>query len=435
MALPVPNPSGDNQTTTFRNMAEYLYSLSAGGAASSAVDSASWEVVTGATVQAALTSTDTALLQARSTGVRFGGIGSVNGGVGVGTTVDVTAGAGQILDNTDPLNPVYYAVTWGASTSVAPTTTPGTTYWYINTAGSLLQDTAAPTPANSRTRLWLFQSSTNGGVITSLANLSSPVNQYVASIHDLSNAIGPIRVSGSQPTYSGANLKLKVTSGQFYDFGVTRWITPLSPNTPFPPTFDSGVSNVFRYITTSGVINTDRTDVRVSNYQVAGVETAIPGANTRVGIHYVLGFPSGNTRLTYGTAFYNNFTDALAALGANNPYDTTPSSVNRSNSFVLGAVVAVKNATDLSNASQATFVTTNRFGQFGGAIAIAGSSYVQGPSSAVDNAITAFDGTTGKIVKTLVPGSAVADVTGAGDVVAQLNTLLARLRSLGIIST
>jgi len=36
---------------------------------------------------------------------------------------------------------------------------------------------------------------------------------------------------------------------------------------------------------------------------------------------------------------------------------------------------------------------------------------------------------------TITAGAAVADATGAGDVVAQLNTLLARLRAMGLIET
>jgi hypothetical protein len=438
-----PNLATDDSHTLLYKAASAQYRMQQEGGGNTAasnvsVDSSSWDVISGSNAQAALTSADNALLQARSTGVLYGGIGSVNGGVGVGTSVDVTAGAGQILDNTNPENPTYTAVTWSALTDIEQSSA-GTVYWYIDAAGALQQTSTAPTPDTLRTRLWLFQSSLNGGVITSLANISAPVNQFVGAIFDLSNAIGPIRVSGSQPTYSGANLKLKITSGQFYDFGVTRWNTPLAPNSPFPPTFDTGVSGNFRYITTSGVINVNQTDVQVANYQVAGVVTAIPGANTRVGVHYVIGFPSGNTRLSYGNSFYTNVTEALAAVGSTDPYTTLPSTVNRSNSFILGAVLAVKNATDLSNSAQATFVTTNRFGQFGGAIAIAGSSYVQGPSSATDNAIAAFDGTSGKIVKTLVAGAAVADASGGATVDAEartaINTLLARLRSLGIIST
>ena len=42
---------------------------------------------------------------------------------------------------------------------------------------------------------------------------------------------------------------------------------------------------------------------------------------------------------------------------------------------------------------------------------------------------------TGAHTVVITPGAAVADATGAGDVVAQLNTLLARIRALGLIST
>lgn len=341
------------------------------------VDNSSWEVLTGGNVQEALDSADAPILNARGTGVRYGGVASVDGGLGVGTTISITAGEGEILDITNPAAPVYNLVTWSAYNTQAPSVTPGLTWWYIDSAGTLQQTNTEPTEATYRTRIWICQTNYVGGAITALANNSTPLQQAVGALHDLSAAIGTIRVSGAQPTFSGANLKLKITAGKFYDFGVTRWTAPLAPNSPTSPLFDSGAGGIFRYITTSGVINTDYTDVQVASYQVAGVVTAIPGASTRVGIHYIIGFPSGNTRLSYGLNWYNSFTDAIEALGANDPYNTVPSSINRSNSFILGAILAQKGAANLSNATQATFVTSNRFGQFGGSAALAGAGYLE----------------------------------------------------------
>lgn len=64
-----------------------------------------------------------------------------------------------------------------------------------------------------------------------------------------------------------------------------------------------------------------------------------------------------------------------------------------------------------------------------------GSSLTNGADVRADrfSATTYYDGSNNQVVTTR--GAAVADATGAGDVVAQLNTLLARLRTHGLIAT
>lgn len=355
-----------------------------------AVDDSAFEVIQGANVQAALASADIAILNARATGIRWGGVLSVNGGVGVGTTVDVSAGAGQILDNSDAENPTFTEVTWTAFTGVTVITTPGLTWWYIDSSGALQQQTTEPTPEDRRLNIFLGRTSWTGSVITGVSRFPDPVQQEIQSLHDLASVLGPMRSSGSEVTYSGANLKLKITAGRIFDYG-TNWPDYTDPHIVSIPTFDTGVANTFRYVTTSGIIATDVTDIAVANYQVGGVVTAIPGATTRVGIHYVFGFPGGNVRVAYGLKWYNSLTEAAAALATTNPYAAVPASF-QNNSFVLGAVLALKSATDLSNTSQATFFTTNKFGLFGGAAAgaaVSGALQAANNLSDLTNAATA----------------------------------------------
>ena len=335
----------------------------------------------------------------QNTGVGYGGVGSVDGGTGVGTTVSVTAGAGFIMDNSTS-TPTYTSVTWGASSTVALVNTGVQyTYWYINSSGTLTQTTTAPTRSNYRTRIWLFRTSYTGGVISGIAANPVPADQTAAALRDLNSAIGPVRISGAAPTYSGANLKLKITAGEVYDFGTNLGTSLTDPNVATIPTFDTGVSNTFRYATTSGTILSDVTDIDPANYQVAGVVTAIPGSSSRVTIQYVLGFQGGLVRVLYGNAYYNNTIEALAALQNNNPYDCAPSAFTYQNSVVLGAILSTKGTTDLT---AATFVITNKFFAFG-----------TGSSSSIGGAFMLTDLSNGSFSSANL-AAALTDETGSG---------------------
>ena len=325
-------------------------------------------------VQTAYEQIDDQLLDTRQTGIRYGGILTVNGGLGVGTGVDVTAGGGDILDNTNPAAPTYTSVTWSSFTNVAQTTTPGVTYWYIDSAGALQQQTTIPTRAQYRTRIYIGRTSFTGSAITGIAQLPVLTQQTSPSVRDLSMALGPVRVSGLDPLASGANLKLQISAGEIFDYGTNWAVSAVDPNVVAFSTFDTGVASIFRYATTSGIIATNVTDIDVGNYQVAGVVTAIPGASTRVGIHVIFQFSGGNVRVCYGNNWYSTTTDALAALSSLNPFSLAPATF-ANNCFCIGAVVAEKGETDLTNA---TFVSTNKFGVFGGgAVGVAAASYLQ----------------------------------------------------------
>lgn len=333
------------------------------------VDNSAFEVLTETEQQALNEEIDQALLRARNTGVQYGGIITAS----TGTTVDITAGMGGILDLTTPSDPSFAAVSWSASTGFSLAAS-GVNYIYVDSSGTIQQQTTEPTETEYRTKIILGRAIVSGGAVIGVANMSVPIQNLAPSIHDLSQALGAIRVSGSVLSASGANLKLKISSGKFFDFGITRWTAPNSANTPEPPTFDTGVADTFIYATTSGVTNATATDIDVGNYQSGGSVTAIPG--TQIGIHFVLGFPSGNNAVYYGGGHYTSFTSAEEALAMIDPYDYTSASVTREGSFVLGAVLAKANATDLSDPTQAVFVTTNKFGLFGGAIAVAGGAYL-----------------------------------------------------------
>lgn len=301
-----------------------------------------------------------------STGVIHGGVGTVTGGLGASTNVDITAGEGFIYDNTTPSAPTKTRVSWGAQSAVAVANTGVQyTYWYVDSNGTINQTTTEPTRSTYRTRIWLFRTSITGGVITGISQNGAPIQQTAATLKDLDAALGPIKSSGLVPLASGANLKLKITAGEIYGFG-TNIGTPLDPNIQSSDLFDTGVADTFRYSTQTGTIAVNVTDIDPANYQVGGVVTAIPGASTRVTIQYIFQFQSGLIRVVYGDTIYNSTADALVGLAGANPYASAPTAFTTTNSFVVGAIIATKGTTDLS--ATATFVPTDKFGLFSGAL-------------------------------------------------------------------
>lgn len=343
-------------------------------ASAAVVNSSSWEVLVGPNVQSALDRADGIALNAMSTGVRAGGVFTVDGGIGVGTTVSITAASGQILDNTNPGSPGFSLIQAGPWTAQTPLYS--VTYWYVDSAGVLQQSSTEPTREELRTRLYLSRTSMFGGAITGIAPIATLVQQSAVNVRDLAFAIGPIKLSGLTTAASGAGLTFQVSSGSIYSYGIAGVETATNPSTKSLTLFNTGASDTFRYTTNTTQIAVDRTTLDPGNYQVGGSVQPIPGPGTTVGVHWIFLFPSvPNYRLAYGTTTYTDFTAARAALGTIDPFSAAPESY-RKNAFLVGAILATKNATNLSVASQAQFITTNAFGALGGGLGVAGGGYL-----------------------------------------------------------
>lgn len=338
------------------------------------VDSSSWKVLTGSNVQAALNRSDTAALNARSTGVRYGGVLTVDGGIGVGSTVSITALAGGILDNTNANSPTYTVVEagpWTAQTPLYPIT-----YWYVDATGTLQQSNTVPTPEQYRTRIYLYLTSVNAGVVTGVVPANTPVQQTAVNLRDLASALGAIRLSGLSLASASTNLTFQVTSGKVYSYGIPGVATPTNPSNINLPTFNTNSGGTFRYGTNTVQINVDRTTLDPGNYQSGGSVTPIPGPGNTVGVHWVFVFPSvPNYRVAYGSAVYPDFTSARAAIGSLDPFNDAPASY-RGNGYLVGAILATKNAVNLASSTHAQFLSTNKFGVFGGGVGVGGGGYL-----------------------------------------------------------
>lgn len=340
------------------------------------VDNSSFDVLTGSDAQTLWNESDTALLNARSTGIRFGAISSLNASL---TGMDIIAGSGQILNNTDPENPVFEQISWTAKTNVTHATQPGLSYWYFDANDDTVKQTPTkPSEADRRTRAYFLITSFSGGQISGFSSNVVPVQQTAQSIKDLADALGAFKTGGFAISPSGPDLKLKIASGTLFEYGSNWANSAVNPHESTEIGFDSGLGDFLRYTTSTTLIATDVTDIDALNYAPSGVVTAIPGnlVQDRFGIHVVFVFPGGNVRLAYGNEFFTNLDDAIASLGSINPLDLAVSGFE--NGIALGAIVVEKDVTDLTQAvidGDAVYIQTNAFGSFAGGIisSIAGS--------------------------------------------------------------
>lgn len=313
------------------------------------VDNTNLVTLDGNNVQSLFEQTDQALLNARSTGIIYGGDLTVNG-----NTFSVSAGRGQILNIFDPLNPSYTEVEWTAKTNVTPSLT-GIVYLYFDSNDNTLkQSNTAPTYVLRGTRLYIGRVIYNGGVIQGFAQDKDYAQQMGLQLRALADAIGLMRItaSGLLVTANGANLSLSYTAGDLFDFGVNGLTDPHEIAMPGATAF------TFQYLTRSTTIATNRTTIDPDNYNPSGT-TVSAVSNNRWTIQDIILFPTGNIRIQYGQNQYNSSAEAVEAI-RNRLYERNPAT---SLGFRMAFLIVQKGATDLSNTAQATIRNANKFGE------------------------------------------------------------------------
>lgn len=294
----------------------------------------------------------------------IGSTGIISGGTmtGIGSAnLIVSSGTGTVLDNTTPASPSFYNVSW--STDTIGLTDNSTNYIYVTSGGVIMATTATPTPQDYRTQIYLGRAQKISGAITSINGDYVPVQQIPANIDDMFKAYG-LAKTGLAVSASGANLKIAVGSGDIYGFGINFSNDVLKPNN-----IDYTANNpqTFRMVTSGDISTTNVTDLPVGFYNPSGTTvSAIGGGANESSIFTVYKFPTtGNVRILYGNTTYSSLSAAVTAIGT---YVPTPPAVFR-DAIIIGYIAAVKNATNLSNTAQAVFVTTNKFGLAGMALA------------------------------------------------------------------
>lgn len=298
-----------------------------------------------------------------STGVLTGGVMSLN----TSTSFNITQATCYIVDYvTTPSAPTITPVTVAAQTVTlgGAQTTQVVNYWYADSSG-VIHSQATPLTSVQRRQniqLGITWSVLSTGVLYNILTAPIPLNQPLPALTGLINAIGMFPVSGNFVTPNGANLNIDKSSGELFGQGIGYATNGANdPNRLNSPTETAAT---FRYVTrNTNTQSATRTTLDVANYDLNGTITAL-GTNANSSIHRVFVLPTGTTGnqiiIQYGQTQFSTLATGLSGIQSED-FIINPDLDGRAS--LVGYIVAVKNATALNNAAQATFIPAYKFAQ------------------------------------------------------------------------
>ena len=301
-----------------------------------------------------------------STGLLTGGETSINGGDA--TKFDVAAGQGVVIDShTDPLGPVITHVEWSAFTAVTPVGIGVTTFTYIaiNSAGAIVQQTAAFTETQRRDLIVLGRVFHRTGAAIDIA-ITVPLVAFARDMDtiDFMSAIGSININGNVYGPNDANLKIDKTSGKTFRIGANYPNSKKAVSTTDDPVL-SGSVIIYTYRDGSGGFSIDPpvTDVDPTQFDDGdGVLAAVPSGSYTLQ-PMVFFAQSNTTAIQFGQELFNTLELAEQA----HTEDNSAANPDLEGGTVRGWIALKWDATDLSDAAQATFITAGKFGVAGSA--------------------------------------------------------------------
>lgn len=271
------------------------------------------------------------------------------------TVIEVAAGSGLVIDATDPSEVQFTLVEWPAFTAgVAMTALPQTLVASIDASGALqLVDEATFDAEDRRSSILLGFVVTDEDEIVDILNLPLPALNTAETYRDEYQANGgPYRVSGVNLMAADADLTLMATAGVIFSIGRRFRSTPSNPNLVAqaerdPLDFDT--------IDRDGTVVDSSGSVVPGSWDNAGSVEAVPSGKAT--IQYVVQRTSEAVLVQLGQALYDSLNDALLNLGFDwEAFEQADASLSR---IVLGAVVVLEGATDLSDLEQAVVVSAN----------------------------------------------------------------------------
>jgi hypothetical protein len=314
-----------------------------------------------------------------STGIFTGGILSVGATTG---TFDISAGEGFYIDSNTNFSDVknnVQPVTISARTNVAVTNiaTQPVTYVGIDKDDNVVQFNSFPTPQQRRDNIFLgVVVHSNNVDVNVVNNLQVTSNDAIAQIGDVMEALGFFSLSGNTITANGANLSLDKSAGTAFKRGGNY-----TNNKKDPHTVTLAVLNAltFRYRNQNSSEGSDATVIDPTTYDNGGTTTTVPQANDAT-IQRVYIFPSNIVRVQRGQEVFSDLATAVDAVGKES-FVTEPNISE--NGLLLASIAVRKDATDLSDPSQAQIFIASRFGELGSV----GSSATTTLQQAFDNSL------------------------------------------------
>ena len=276
---------------------------------------------------------------------------SINGGDN--TKFDMTSGTLQLVDSsTNP--PTITEVAVSSATAVSPTflATDTASFISVGSGGTITQRNVRNSPEQRRDSAEVgFISHPDNLTIDVAENEPQILRDALSQTHDLIRALGFFSISGNGVTGVSATLTMDKASGVGFGLNVNAAVNPKDPHeivlaaqTPMT------LFNILRDATfTSQGISTS---IDPTVYDNAGVETAVP-SNNNATISRLYIFPNGQSAYLIGQEVFANIDDAISKAGTESM--VLPTDIAEGG-LLLGRWVVKKNATDLTDTSEALFV-------------------------------------------------------------------------------
>lgn len=291
---------------------------------------------------------------ATSTGVLTGGEVTINADP---TKFDVAAGTGQIVDWTDPANPLKTRVTWTAFTAeTVPVLAAQFTSISIDING-LLVKVSGSVPTEASLKLAIFLPTvlhTNGTTITDIARSGFPAYNVAPELLTYVRALGPVN-NGNKISANGTNLAMNRSAGDL-TLPFINFSNDINNPSKIVTTEDLGYT--FNYIYQNGAggftLDVDKSFADPNQFDDgSGTLATVSNNKWTFQLAYVFGQTSTPlVVMVYGQEEFNFLDDAI--LAAQTP-DTIEFPILRG-AVLRAAVIMKQGTTDLSNETDNSFL-------------------------------------------------------------------------------
>lgn len=295
-----------------------------------------------------------------TTGIVSGGFVSVNPD---NLRIDITEGAFLYVNLYDFPNPQVEIISFPA-TSIAPDIASEARQWFgitrVASGVGEFRFAETFTPEEKRTvaiigRFWSFDNAFIAGV----GQYTVGVPYMMNAIQDLTDTLGSINKYGNIFSPFDSGLTLNKSAGTSFRFSANYITSPQSPNIVNDPALTNITEYEYHVEAASGSVT--KTAIDPNFWDNAGTLEAVPvGKFTVQDIYW---FPKSNViEVIYGQKLYGTIAEAIA--GANDQKTLTLDQINHLQGSILRSHIVVKAATtDLSNTSDARFITVSNVGQ------------------------------------------------------------------------
>lgn len=274
------------------------------------------------------------------------------------TKVDIAPGAYAISDFTDLENITVQIIQITLPiTGIIPLylNTSNISYIALDINQNIVQSSSPFTNEQRRTLAIIGAAIHSNLVNVNVVNeIKAPIVAPTNQLHDLMRAIGSFNLEGNIYSANGSNLQLDKSAGVVFGLGINanNYLNPHELSLP------TQIGLTFRYRLQTGFEYANTTLINPANYDNGGVLTPLLN-NNKWQVQRINIFQSGITRVQPGQHQYDNLEEAEAKIKVEN--FTTETNIAE-NAIFRSYLIVKKNATNLSNTSQAKFIPVDKFG-------------------------------------------------------------------------